>query len=85
MPDVTVKFSCGHKGRVTAAMFDEGEKIPLPCRECKPSRIVALLWVGALAALGAAIYGWVTWDGLVVLGASIGAVADAFLLLLFRK
>ena len=80
MKEVTVVFSCGHTGLVTAALFKEGEEIPLPCRDCKPSRIMALLYIGALASVGSMGYGGWLGDALIVASGAIGAVAIAVLL-----
>ena len=85
MKDVTVIFSCGHTGLVTAAMFEEDEEIPLPCRQCKPSRIMALLYVGALASVGAMGYGGWIEDALTVAGGAIAVVVVAVLLVIFRS
>lgn len=35
--DVEIVFSCGHKGFAAKALFDEGETVDAPCRDCKPS------------------------------------------------
>ena len=85
MRDVTVRFNCGHTGLVTAAMFDESEEIPLPCRACKPSRIVALIWLGASAAFGVTFYGMLTFDWLIAVSGATGIGVATFFLLLFRK
>ena len=85
MPDVTVKFVCGHEGHVTDALFYEGEEIPLPCRECKPSRIVALLWLGTSIAFGVAFYGLLTWNELIAAGGAIGIAVSAVFLVIFSR
>lgn len=84
MKDVSVTFSCGHTGLVTASLFQEGEKVVAPCRECRPSRIVPLFRLGAIAAFGALIYGIVLVNELAVLGSVIGLGAVAFFLLILR-
>jgi hypothetical protein len=85
MKDVTVTFSCGHTGLVTAALFKEGEEIPLPCRECKPSVIMALLYVGALASVGSMGYGGWLGDTLIAAGGAVAVVVVVVLLVIFRK
>ncbi len=85
MKDVTVVFSCGHIGFVTAALFYEGEEIPLSCRDCKPSRIMALLYIGALASVGSMGYGGWLGEALIVAGGAVAVVAVAVLLVIFRK
>ncbi len=84
MKEVSITFACGHEGKNSAALFEEGEKVPAMCRKCKPSKLVALLWLGAFAAFGVAAYGVITWNELVAIGGVVGATVNAIFLLIFR-
>ncbi len=85
MKEVSIIFACGHEGKNAAALFEEGEKVPAMCRKCRPSKIVAFLWLGALAAFGATAYGVITWNVPVALGGVIGTAMDAFFLFIFSR